>query len=600
MQMKRWRFAWAWLIGAVLLSGACHVNPKPPQPPTPPTPTPTPPTGTPPKGQPQGPERLLRIVDGPRLQTNDGKPFEVFMAAPCCMGWAKVDNQRWPMASEAFMDETGKYGANMFHFRIGPWFGDEDHESEWKDIGGAYLTGTSEWNSVFWVAVRQLAWHAYEQGSYVEVVPVDDWWLKGACGRDADCGKKVPWPDADVKAWGHTPTPEAERLYRKTISELGCFGNVIWTTGNEEDLIPGMTAEHVNWRVSIMRDEEQKSGCGFVHIIGTGSWKDGITADYSITHERSAVTGPCQGRFCVNNEHNEEFSPKQEAGNFKQARDAHQVWAAWRSGAEDPAWEHRLELFKSVVDGSAPPTVGCFPPPDDGAWTIVQEGPPGTRADEVRAAQAELGSMCKETLVHQNGIDAIRALNDRLRTKGYCAGFVGSEDAVMILSENSVSGGTLWEEHHAVAPFDTGCWSTSNAHYPKNIWKYTGQWAAPAPPSTTCTNPEAVPVDHCIVKEHTKGPNWTTLDVTFKVHNAAYCAVIGSPNLDCPVRLEGDPLREVCEAEAVGRPLWTGLPGGQIDPANPYLYRVPRGTSGQVTTCASKHPQACCSVQVTP
>jgi len=313
-----------------------------------------PPAGTPAKGTPQGSERLLRIKDGASgLLMDDGTDFVPFGAEPCCAEWEKVPNQRWPLASEAFMDETIKYGANLFHFRIGPWAGDAEGETEWADVGGAYLPGTSEWNTGFWQKVRDLAWHAYQLGAYVEVVPVDDWWLKEVCGRDETCGKRSPWRGADVAAWGKAPTPEAERLLRKAVEELGCFGNVIWATGNEEDLIPGMTAEHVAWRVGVIRDEEQRSGCGFVHLIGTGSGGSGIPADYKITHDRVAITGPCNGRWCANNEHNPEFSPEQEALYFERAVDAGQRWDAFRSGASDADWERRLELFRAVLDSRA-------------------------------------------------------------------------------------------------------------------------------------------------------------------------------------------------------------------------------------------------------
>ncbi len=591
--LYRWRFAWAWTIGAVLVLPACfHRPPKPPEPPpTCPVTCPTgqactdpavgcveapPSTATPPKGIPQGPERLLRIKDGATgLTTVGGQDFRPFGAEPCCDAWTKVPNQRWPLASEGFMDETGKYGANLFHFRIGPWWGDAENESEWADIGGAYLAGTLEWNTVFWQRVRDLAWHAYQRGAYVEVVPVDDWWLKGACGREGACEKKSPWPQADVDAWGKYRSPEAERLLRETVQELGCFGNVIWATGNEEDLIPGMTAEHVAWRISIIRDEQQKSGCGFDHLIGTGSWKDGIPADYTISHDRAAVTGPCKGRWCANNEHNPEHSPEQEAAYFKQALDAGQRWDAWRAGASDADWEKRLELFQAILAGQAGP-VACYPPPDDqDLWVIAHEGGPGTRTDEVKAAEAELGSMCKEPKLHQNGIDAIRALNEKLRAQGYCAGHVGAEDHVMFLEENQSGGGTLWGEYHAVAPFDTGCWSTSNAHYPSRIWRYNGQWAPPtAPPPVECPNVPCT-VSEILCKLHQAGQGlW---DCTPKCPGGA------------PVLPEGDPSRAACEKAAMGGAYPTyrleqanGITLEEVE--NPMQFRI-RGVGSGVVKC---------------
>jgi hypothetical protein len=462
------------------------------------------------------------------------------------------------------MDETHKYGADAWHFRLGPWYGDAEHESEWAEVGGPYKAGSLEWNDAYWSKVRELAWHAYQLGGYVEVVPIDSWYIK-VCRQDSS---QCPWPEAEVQAAGRTPAPEAERLLRKAVQELGCWGNITWVTGNEEDLVPGMSVSWLNWVVSVLRDEEQKSGCGFVHMIGTGSYQDGIAADFSVTHETAPVTGPCRGRWCENNEHNPAWSPEKEASYFAQAYEAGQSWAAWRADADDAAWEKRLRLIKEYLGGSA--GVGCYPPPDNDKWVVTSRNT--SRADEVRAAEAQVGNMCKEPKLHQNGIDAIAALCEQLRKNGLCAGTVGALDACFVLEED----GKTWGEYHAVAPFDTGCWSTSNAHYPLNSFNYTGQWTPPAPPANEC--PVPVPfVDEVLCKLHQ--PNQGLWDCTPKAHGQ-------------PILPEGDPSREACEKAAMGG----GYPTYRLSDAppsltleeagNPMQFHI-RGSGSGVVTCVT-------------
>lgn len=603
--------------GVVLVQDPAQcVGDNPPPDPPPPDP---PPTGdVPPKGTPQGPEKLLRLEGNEFLKTNGGVRFDPFGVESCCQGWAKCPETTgsplgtgWPGVSGCFMNETGKYGANLFHFRMGPWYATPDYENLWAPTGGAYNVDGS-WNPAFWSKVRELVWDAYQKGRYVEVVPVDDWWLKGACGYDVSCGKQVPWPDADVKAWGKTPSPAAEALYRKTVAEVGCFGNVIWATGNEEDLIPGMTAEHVNWRISIMRDEEPKSGCGFVHLIGTGSGKGGINADYQITHERSPVTGPCNGRYCANNEHNPEFSPEQEAANFKTARDAGQRWDAWRADANDSDWEKRLDLFRQIAGGAAPPT-GCFAPPADDPLWVDPPTPPSVRSaqmmEALNEAKARVGNRCGATApcdheptpenpcappVHLGCLETNGLVAAELRKMGYCATGPWT-DATAIIAPDGFT-----EEMHVCSTGD-GCY-TGNPY--KNAWKYRGQLPTPGPtppPADGCTNPEPLPVTKWNVKLHTEGPNWKTIDSTPLVCDRTYCERIGFTDgrSCCPIRQEGDPQRSACEAAVVGTPQWTGPPRGEVVPGNPYLYRVPVGVPGTVTVCTSVTPQVCGSMELT-
>jgi hypothetical protein len=538
-----------------------------------------PPSGpVPEKGVPQGADRLLRNNVNKFFTTLDGATrVDPFMAVPCCMGWAKVENQRWPLASEGFMDETGKFGADMFHFRLGPWFGNAENESEWADIGGAYAADGS-WNAAYWEKVRSLTWHAFKAGAYVEVVAIDSWWLKGATGKDVQSGKMVPWPEADVRAYGVTMTPVQEALIRKTVTELGCFGNVIWATGNEEDLIPRMTGEYLNRLIEVTRDEETKSGCNFGHVFGTGSLK-GVNADYQISHERSPVTGPCNGKLCVNNEHNPEFSPEEEASLFSQARAAGQVWAAWRAGADDAAWEKRLELFREIVGGTAPPT-GCFaPPPDDPLWVQTPVDPsvrPAQMMAAINEAKARVGNRCGATApctyqpcappVHLGCLETNALVAEELRKAGNCA--TGPwVDATAVLAPDG-----LWEEYHICSTGD-GCY-TGNPY--KFAWKYGGTNPTPGPtppPAGEC--PVPVPtVDEVLCKLHQPGQG--LYDCTPKANGQ-------------PILPEGHPDRAACEKAAMGG----AYPTYQLSQAsatltlstveNPMMFRIQGAGSGFVT-----------------
>jgi hypothetical protein len=65
------------------------------------------------------------------------------------------------------------------------------------------------------------------------------------------------------------------------------------------------------------------------------------------------------------------------------------------------------------------------------------------------------------------------------------------------------------------------------------------------------------------VNIHIRGPNKYTLDSTPLVAGAEYCEKVGFTDgrNRCPVRPEGHPEREACEAYAVGFAEDTGRPG---------------------------------------
>lgn len=129
--------------------------------------------------------------------------------------------------------------------------------------------------------------------------------------------------------------------------------------------------------------------------------------------------------------------------------------------------------------------------------------------------------------------------------------------------------------------------------------------ASPPPPPDASGCGEPVPPDllKINVAIHLRGANAWTLDATPLVGpNPAYCATIGFTDgrANCPVRPEGHPEREACEALLVGVAMDTGRPGPtwgrngsrctggasgcENDPENQYLLRAV--AAGLYTACA--------------
>jgi hypothetical protein len=295
-------------------------------------------------------ELLLRI-DGVKLvRPNSSGVFEPFGAVQCCAAQAGVDNSRWPLASESWMDFTG---ANMFHFRMGPFYGDADHEPEWADIGGPYIDSGPDFNPAFWTKVRALLNHAGRNKANVEINVIDTWYCKRAASNWGD--EQMPWPQDDIDACGKWGTDVQERYIRKVVSETGCYANVIYVTDNEGGQIRGHARAWYDFVYATIRDEEQKSGCGVVHLIGTNTeeFADG-PFDYVATHAREPLTQPIAGKHTENNERNPAFSPEQEYANFCAARRAGLNYWYWRDAMSDAEAEQTLNLFRS----------GCNTPPN--------------------------------------------------------------------------------------------------------------------------------------------------------------------------------------------------------------------------------------------
>lgn len=569
---------------AVLLSmGASCPRPDPG-----PVPTPTPP----PVKQAKYMELLLR-TDGVRLiRPNTPGVFWPFGAVQCCEG-TKVNgveiNTLWPLASESWMDYAK---ANMYHFRLGPFYGDADHESEWTGIGGAYAGGPgSDFNPAFWDKVVALVEYAGSKGAVVEIDIIDTWYCKRSSTIQGFRDQQMPWPQEDIDACGIRGTAEQEKFIRKAVSTLNDYANVIWITDNEGGEIRGAKRDWYLWVQTIIRDEEQKGEFKIVRLIGTNNtdFCDG-PFDYCATHARAALTQPIAGKHTENNERNPEFNGEQEFANYCKAQEAGLHYWFWRAGMsqEDADW-----LLGKMQQGCGGVTIGCFPPADDDPLWVEPPvaGPVGTNMrSALEAAKAVVGSRCGTD--HMGSLHTLDLLGAELRKKGYCAG--RATDSVFIKTPEN-----KWQEFHAVA-FATGCYANDPNQLPKNTWIYGGTPPEdpnqPTPPPTgACPDPQPPPLDHFNMKIHIVGPNWTTVDATPIIHNSAYCNAIGFDALDCPVRAEGDPNREACEAQVVGQTSWTG-PGETME--NPYQYRVRRGTSGLVTVCSSGN--VCGSVFVQP
>jgi len=327
------------VLGLAALLG-CSSNP----PPTPPPPPPPPPI----------PSLLLRQPNPPHL-TRDDQPFTPFGAIQCCAaceGCGASCNTLWPLASECWMDYTHARGANMYHFRMGPFYGDHDHEGEWALIGGPYAGGPgSDWNPAFWDRYRELLAHARKIGANVEVVVIDTW----VCKHAQWGGLTMPWPTEDVEACGRRPSPGQERYIRKVVSEAKDAPHVVWITDNEGGEIQGTRREWYEWVASIVRDEEQKSG-GATRLIGTNNTDFCVSAafDYCATHDRSPLTAPLAGKHTENNERNPSLAtPEQEHAAFcgAQAKGLH--WWLWRDDMSNDDFERMLTLFGQ----------GCTPSP---------------------------------------------------------------------------------------------------------------------------------------------------------------------------------------------------------------------------------------------
>lgn len=528
-----------------------------------PTPTPTPP---PPVSQVKYLDLLLRI-DGVKLvRPNQPTAFVPYGAIQCCMpAPAEVGNSRWPLASESWMDYTK---ANMFHFRMGPFYADAAHESDWADIGGPYLGDGPEFNPAFDTKVQALLDHAGSKGANVEIVIIDTWYCKHAASNWGD--QQMPWPQADIDACGKAMTPVQERFIRHVVQVTGEYANVIYLTDNEGGEIRGTKRE---WYVAvrdIIRDEEQKLAHPVDHIIGTNNtdFCDG-PFDYCATHAREALTQPIAGKHTENNERNPQFSVEQEYANFVGARDVGLNYWYWRAEQTEAQMKETLDLFRSG-NGGVP--VGCFAPEaEDPAWAQPPiDGRAPRMLAALNAAKLVVGDRTGKVgpcpggdpaAVHCQQNETLALLASELRKQGYCASGPWT-DAVAILAPDA-----LYEEMHAVA-FGTGGYTQSPYRY---AWKYNGT-VTPPPPSCSVDVP--------------------TLDeISCKLHQATNHIYDCTPKYrGAPILPEGNPERSACEEKSCGGvPTYSITQPGQsvelVPRDNPYQFQL-RGSGTVQLHCA--------------
>jgi hypothetical protein len=150
-----------------------------------------------------------------------------------------------------------------------------------------------------------------------------------------------------------------------------------------------------------------------------------------------------------------------------------------------------------------------------------------------------------------------------LRAVGLCAERDpddGAQETIRIKSENEFS-----ENYDAL--LSSGHMRRGNGAYRQtcNPANFPVEREEDSPPiGSGCGRPYPPPVTRINCKLHIRGPEYYTLDSTPIVgHDAVYCAAIGYTDGRslCPVRPEGAPDREACEAWRVGKAQDTGRPG---------------------------------------
>lgn len=537
--MKRLTYVAGAIAMALLLEGASCGGGSGPGP----VPTPTPP---PPVNQAKYLNLLLRIDGVTLVRPNSAEEFKPFGAVQCCMGTeanGQEINTLWPLASESWMDYSK---ANMFHFRMGPFYGDADHESEWTGIGGAYAGGPgSDWNPAFWDKVVALTEYAGSKGANVEVNVIDTWYCKRAQWGD----QQIPWPAEDIQACGRSMTPGQERFIRKTVSTLGLYANVIWITDNEGGEISQTKRAWYEAVAAIIRDEESKAPVHIVRLIGTNNtdFADG-PFDYVATHDKAPLLSPIAGKHTENNERNPAFSVGQEYANFCNARKAGLNYWFWRAEMSQSDADKLLALMRNGCDGDV--VTGCYAPDsEDPKWEYVCDPrsdascPPSGVNGWTNAARQAVGDRRG-----QDGFETLDLLGADIRKQGHCSSDRW-RDAIAVRRPDG-----LYEERHEVAFTDGGY--TQRPYV--GLWKYNG--TAPGPVACSIAPPA---VDEILCKEHQATNHiW---DCTPKANGQ-------------PIRPEGTTDRAACEAEACGGTPTFSLSestGLELSPrTNPYQFKL--------------------------
>ena len=328
--------------------------------------------GLPPKGVLVG-EHMIARTDYARLITVFGKPIDLNEMLQCCASLipsatavprpsplrvAGVEiNTLWPCQGPEAQDYFRLKGrANAFGCRGGPFRTDETAEVDWAAIGGPYLLGpngewTSEWNPVYWETQRAIAWHALQNETWEFKVPVDTW----GCKHDQNLGENrhyMLWPVQAIEDCGRRWHPEHERYIKKTVEELGCFGNIVWELDNEGMGVQGWNRE---WFQQVLTTIKQAELVACRQRI-TGTSVPGVGADFRITHDREPLLYPIEPNvWSLNNERNPAHPPAVDTGYFEEVRKRGLAWALWRNGWTDAELEDALARRKAVIDGGPPP-----------------------------------------------------------------------------------------------------------------------------------------------------------------------------------------------------------------------------------------------------
>lgn len=299
----------------------------------------------------------LLVTPGPEgTLTRGSQPFNMFGFIPC---WdpTEQNHQGWPIIDNAGMDYALSYGANAFMFRLGPFMNDPNPPMNLFP-GGPYIGNdpAQGFDEAWWSAVEAQVLRAAQYGANVQIDLIDGWACKHAAWGDF----QMPWPPADIEACTNAMTPTQEAFIRKAVSQFGCYGNVFWEDGNEVGVSGRYRPQWSEALAAIVRDEEQKNGCGLRHMLGTNSGFEEVECstsfDYSVTHSETGIGGPQCGKPRMNNEHNPDplFTPDQEKDLYCSAQASGQTWWFWRGGQTQENMDKILGLWRDGCSGYNP------------------------------------------------------------------------------------------------------------------------------------------------------------------------------------------------------------------------------------------------------
>ena len=233
------------------------------------------------------------------------------------------------------------------------------------------------------------------------------------------------------------------------------------------------------------------------------------------------------------------------------------------STEESPCWHNPTqdpESCEYAPDCDPMPPEPTPPPPSTACVTESDLDPidcptPGADfQDEVKKATNTLGDL-RGRPPQEN----LQKLAEQLQVQmpGRC--LIGGIEAVFILRDDG-----SYEENHAVF-FGNGAWTNSGRGVFVGCHEDTdpNEPPAPTPPpgGETCVDPDPTGLEaEFVLKPH--GNDW---DSTYRVRSRQYCDAVCSPlepdvcftgRNACPLRFEGDPEREACEAQEIGEQQW--------------------------------------------